>query len=136
MRGLFTKTFLEVWLTTLLFGFSLLTVEALLTYILPQFQEGLGGFFTEIPFLKSMFTALLGTELGDELTARTMQAFLWVHPVVLALVWSHEITVCTRVPAGEIDRGTIDVPPFPQFRKPISRNLLGGVNYFQPTTVA
>ncbi len=43
MRGLFTKSLHEVWLTTLLFGLSLLAVEALLTYILPQLQQGLSG---------------------------------------------------------------------------------------------
>lgn len=109
MRGLLTKTLHEVWLTTTLFGLSLLAVEALLTYILPQIQAGFGDVFDEIPFVRSMLAALLGTELGDEITARTMQAFLWVHPVVLALVWAHEIIFCTRMPAGEIDRGTIDV---------------------------
>jgi len=35
MRGLFTKALYEVWLSTLLFGFSLMLVKALLTYILP-----------------------------------------------------------------------------------------------------
>ncbi|HJN08723.1 MAG: ABC transporter permease subunit [Pirellulaceae bacterium] len=109
MRGLFTKTLHEVWLPTLLFGCSLLVVNVLLTHVLPQIQQGLGGMFDHLPFMRSMLTALLGTELGDEITARTMQAFLWVHPVVLALVWAHEITLCTRMPAGEIDRGTIDV---------------------------
>jgi ABC-type transport system involved in multi-copper enzyme maturation permease subunit len=29
--------------------------------------------------------------------------------VVLAVVWAHSIITCTRVPAGEVDRGTIDV---------------------------
>ena len=109
MRGLFTKALYEVWLTTLLFCFSLLAVTSLLTYILPQFQEGLGGVFDELPFVRSMLTALLGTELGDEITARSMQVLIWVHPVVLALVWTHETVLCTRMPAGEIDRGTIDV---------------------------
>ena len=109
MRGLLTKTLHEVWLPTLLFGSSLSVVMALLTYILPQFQEGIGDVLDQIPFVRSMLTALLGTELGDEISARTMQAFLWVHPVVLALVWAHEIAFCTRMPAGEIDRGTIDV---------------------------
>jgi ABC-type transport system involved in multi-copper enzyme maturation permease subunit len=33
----------------------------------------------------------------------------WVHPVPLALVWAHAIFSCTRVPAGEVDRGTADV---------------------------
>jgi hypothetical protein len=109
MRGLFIKAFYEVWLTTLLFALSLFAVKALLTFILPQFQEGLGGILDGVPFVKSMISALLGTELGDEISARTMQTFLWVHPVVLALVWGHEIVLCTRFPAGEIDRGTIDV---------------------------
>lgn len=109
MRGLLTKTLHEVWLSTLLFGLSLFAVKALLTYVLPQFQEGMGEIYEQIPFLKSMFTALVGTELGDKITARTMQVLLWVHPVVLALVWAQEITFCTRMPAGEIDRGTIDV---------------------------
>jgi ABC-2 type transport system permease protein len=36
-------------------------------------------------------------------------AIAWVHPVVLAIIWTHVIVFCTRVPAGEIDRGTIDV---------------------------
>lgn len=120
MRGLFTKSFHEVWLPTLLFGLSLLAVMALLTYVLPQIQEGLGGVFEEIPFVRSMLAALLGTELGDEITARTLQAFLWVHPVVLALVWAHEISLCTRTPAGEIDRGTIDV----LLSLPVSRRAL------------
>jgi len=80
----------------------------------------MGGVLDEILFARSMLTALLGTELGDEISARTMQAFLWVHPVVLALVWAHEITFCTRMPAGEIDRGTIDI----RLGLPVSRRAV------------
>jgi ABC-2 type transport system permease protein len=32
-----------------------------------------------------------------------------MHPAALALIWGHAIMYCTRVPAGEVDRGTIDV---------------------------
>ena len=109
MRGLFSKTLHEVWLPTLLFGCSLLVVKALLTHLLPQIQEGWAGVVDHMPLAKAMLTALLGTELGDEISAHAMQAFLWAHPVVLALLWAHEIAFCTRMPAGEIDRGTIDV---------------------------
>jgi len=109
MRGLFKKTLYEVWLPILLFGLSLFTVKALLTCIYPQVQEGLDEFLDKIPFMKQMISALLGTDLGDGISARVMQAFLWVHPVVLTLIWAHEIIFCTRMPAGEIDRGTIDV---------------------------
>jgi ABC-2 type transport system permease protein len=38
-----------------------------------------------------------------------MSAFVWVHPVVLAILWAASIIFCTRYPAAEIDRGTIDV---------------------------
>lgn len=109
MRGLLLKTLHEVWLTTLLFGGALLGVNALLTYVIPQFQEGIMEILDRMPFIRPVFTALLGTELGDEINARTLQAFLWVHPTVLALLWAHAIVFCTRIPAGEIDRGTIDV---------------------------
>ena len=109
MQGLFAKTLREVWLPTLLFGVGLLAVMALLTYILPQVQAGLSEVLEQIPFVKSLITALLGTAVGDQITSQMIQAFLFVHPVVLALVWAHEIVLCTRMPAGEIDRGTIDV---------------------------
>lgn len=109
MRGLFTKTFHELWLPTLLFGVALCAVKMLLTYILPQIHEALGDVLHKLPIAKTFLTVLLGTALGNEISARTMQAFLWVHPVVLALIWAHEINLCTRIPAGEIDRGTIDV---------------------------
>lgn len=109
MRGILLKSFHEVWVPTLLCGMGLLVIIALLTFVLPQIVEGMSEIFEQMPFVKSLITAMLGTEVGERITARTMQSFLWVHPVVLALIWGHEITLCTRVPAGEIDRGTIDI---------------------------
>ena len=109
MRGMLWKILHEVWLLTLVCGAGIFVIKALLTYVLPQVMAGMGEIFQQLPFVKPLLTALLGTEVGDEITEHTMQAFLWVHPVVLALIWGHEITLCTRMPAGEIDRGTIDV---------------------------
>jgi beta-exotoxin I transport system permease protein len=122
MRGLITKTLYEVWLPTLLFGCGLLVTDALLTYVLPQIQAGLDEVLRRIPFIRPILSALLGGELGNELSAQTMQAFLWVHPVVLALLWAHAIVFCTRMPAGEIDRGTIDV----MLGWPVSRQVVYG----------
>ncbi len=64
--------------------------------------------FERMPFVKPLITALLGIDPGDQLTAQMTQAFLWVHPTVLTLMWAHEVMYCTRCPAGEVDRGTID----------------------------
>lgn len=109
MRGLLLKLWHETWPMTALVGVALMAVNALLTFVLPQFQEGIGDVLDQLPFVKTFLGALLGTQLDDGFTARTMQAMFWVHPVVLALVWAHAILFCTRLPAGEIDRGTIDV---------------------------
>ncbi len=109
MRGLLEKTLREVWLTTLLFGVALCAAMSLLTFVLPKVQEGMGEMFTNLPFMKTLIAALVGTEISGEITARLMQSILWVHPVVLALLWTHDIIFCTRLPAAEIDRGTIDL---------------------------
>lgn len=109
IRGLLLKTWYEVWLMTLLFGCGLLGINALLTYVIPQFQETIIEILDRLPFVKPVFAAFLGTDLGDEITAQTLQSFLWVHPTVLTLLWAHAIMFCTRLPAAEIDRGTIDV---------------------------
>jgi ABC-type transport system involved in multi-copper enzyme maturation permease subunit len=107
--GLLRKTLRETWKQTLMFGMALLIVEALLTAVLPTLQNGLNEFLGSLPFIRTFLQALLGSDLGGHVTAQMLQAIVWVHPVVLAIVWAQEIVFCTRVPAGEIDRGTIDV---------------------------
>lgn len=107
--GLLRKTWREVWLGTLLVGGALFGVNILLTVLLPKVQEGLGEVFDKLPFAKTLMQALVGTEVGEQMAAQAMSAVLWVHPIVLALTWFHAISLSTRVPAGEIDRGTIDV---------------------------
>lgn len=109
MRGLLLKTWYEAWLMTLLFGCGLLVFNSLLTFVIPLMQEGMLDILERLPFVRPFFTAILGTEFGAEINARTLQAFIWVHPTILALLWAHAIVFCTRLPAGEIDRGTIDV---------------------------
>lgn len=108
MRGLLAKIVREVWIGTLLVCLAMLGINALLTFIIPKIQEGISEAIDHLPLAKNMLSALLGTEIGEQVTAQAMQSFLWVHPVVLALLWVHETNLATRVPAGEIDRGTID----------------------------
>ena len=109
IRGLLAKTFHEVWLSTMLFSAALLLVMALLTYIVPQLRDVISGVFAQLPLARMMLGALLGIDVEQEMTAQMLQAFVWVHPVVLAIVWAQEIVYCTRLPAAEIEQGTIDV---------------------------
>lgn len=108
MRGLLQKTFCEVRVPVLLFGLGLAAIMGLLTALLPQVLGDLDQLLDSIPFIRPLLTALLGVDPGKGFTGQMMQAFLWVHPTVLALIWGHELMYCSRVPAAEVDRGTID----------------------------
>jgi len=134
--GLVVKAIRETWRLTALFAIGLAMVLALLTHILPPLQKGLDGLLAALPIVRTLLAVLLGSSADEPITARMMQTVVWVHPVVLALIWGYETALCTRYPAGEIDRGTIDIV----FGLPVSRRgvfiaetivwLLGGVVVF------
>lgn len=109
--GLIRKTCYEIWLMTVIIGTALLGVVTLLTRIVPRFLEegGMNHFFDRAPLAKPIVAALLGSQMGEEIRSEAMQALLWVHPTILTLLWTHAIVFCSRFPASEIDRGTIDI---------------------------
>ena len=115
--GLLIKTIREMAVTTALLSAALMVVELILTTVLPTLLEDLSGVLLQVQFLRTIFSALLGTDIGDVIGPEMISAFAWVHPVVLAITWTYAIVFCTRVPAGEVDRGTIDV----LFGLPVSR---------------
>lgn len=108
MPGLLTKIWIEVRWPVLWFCIGLSAVMALLTALLPKVLGEIHQMFEKMPFVRPLLTALLGVDPGDQVSAQLSQAFLWVHPTVLTLLWAHEVMYCSRMPAGEIDRGTAD----------------------------
>ncbi len=108
-RGVLLKTFREAWLATLLFGVGLFIFEALLAFVFPTFFDEMAAPMLNLPFFRNILRALLGAEVGDSLGPKVLGSLAWVHPVALTIVAGHEIVFCTRVPAGEVDRGTMDV---------------------------
>lgn len=108
-RGVLLKTFREAWLATMLFGLGLFVFEALLAFVFPTFFDEMAAPLLNLPFFRNIIQALLGAEVGDSLGPRVLGSLAWVHPIALVIVAGHEIVFCTRVPAGEVDRGTMDV---------------------------
>lgn len=108
MRGLLQKTYHEVRWPVLFFSLGLGLIMALLTSLLPRVLGDIDRIFETMPFVRPIISALLGIDVSDGFTAQMMQAFLWVHPTVLSLIWAHELMYCSRLPAAEIDRGSID----------------------------
>ncbi len=107
-RGLLRKTIRETRLMILLLAVALFLMEAVLSWILPNFQQQIGQQWLQIEFIQNVISALLGSDLGGQLSPAGFQSIAWVHPVALSLVFTHELVFCSRMPAGEIDRGTID----------------------------
>src|SRR2546427_1046354 len=108
-RGLVIRAFRELWPTTLVIGLVLMGVEALLAFILPKFVSQMSQEWLQLEFARGIMQAMLGTEIAERIGPQMFQAMAWVHPVVLALTWAYVLLSCTRVPAGEVDRGTADV---------------------------
>ena len=117
MYGLLIKSFRETRMMALFFGTALFFVLYVLTHLVPHIRESMMEIFQKVPFLKDLIAALLGTSMGFQVTPKSVFSFIWVHPTVLALVWGFEIVFCTRVPVGEVDRGTVDL----LFGLPVSR---------------
>jgi len=107
--GLLMRALRESWPATLIIGLVLMGVESLLAFVLPKFGAQLAQQWLQIDFARSIMQAMLGTEMAGRIGPQIFQAVAWVHPAVLALVWAHATIFCTRVPAGEVDRGTVDV---------------------------
>src|SRR6266404_2814528 len=108
-RGLLIRAFRESWPATLLLGLVLMGVEAALAFVLPKFGSQMSEQWLQLDFARGIMQAMLGTVIGNRIGPQMFQSIAWVHPVVLALTWAHALVSCTRVPAGEVDRGTADV---------------------------
>jgi ABC-2 type transport system permease protein len=108
-RGLCIRAWRELWPTTLVLGVVLIAVEALLAFTLPKFGSQFGQQWMQIEFARGIMQAMIGGEMVDLIGPQLFQAIAWVHPVALALTWAHALLCCTRVPAGEVDRGTADI---------------------------
>jgi ABC-type transport system involved in multi-copper enzyme maturation permease subunit len=108
MTGLLRKIVLETRWPVLCFSAGLCAIMAMLTWVLPTMLGDIEKVFDAVPFIKPLIAALLGVDPDRQFSAEMTQAFLWVHPTVLSTIWGHEIMYCTRTPAAEIDRGTVD----------------------------
>ena len=108
--GLLRRSAREAAPATAIFAAGLAVVEMLLAIAARSAERLVAGPLLDLPFVQGIFQALLGVQPSDQGgLAGAFASVAWAHPVVLALVWAHAITLFTRVPAGEADRGTLDL---------------------------
>jgi ABC-type transport system involved in multi-copper enzyme maturation permease subunit len=106
--GLWRKSLREIWPATLACGLALLAFEALFAHVAWKFQTQMAAAILQMEFARNMLSALTGASVGSKMGPEALSAFAWVHPVALAILWAHAISLCTRIPAGEIDRGSVE----------------------------
>lgn len=126
-RGLWNKAIREIWLVTLLCGAGMMAFEALISYIFWTYQEQLTGELGQIEFVRDMISSLVGGKVTGPIGPASLRALAWVHPLVLGIAFAQVITVATRVPSGEVDRGTADILfalPVPRWRLQVTEILV------------
>jgi len=84
--------------------FPLIFMHAILAFPWEMFSQ-----FLETPFFQTIIKVLTGAKFERAPDITMMGAFVFVHPVMLALGWSCAIVGATRALAGEIESGTADL---------------------------
>lgn len=115
--GVVAKCVRETWFVLLLCALGVLTAEALFAIVFPTFPMDLLQQFLQNVFFERLFRSLLGTDFGGHFGPEVLMSMAWVHPVMLAILWAAAITHFSRMPAMEIERGTIDL----MLAMPVSR---------------
>ena len=108
-KGLLSKSIRELWPTTLLVGLLVGIFEALIAGVLPRYEHEIGLQILRMPFVKRIIEGMLGTSVAEQVGPELIWSIPWAHPLMLSLLLAHAVICATRVPAGEVDRGTIDI---------------------------
>lgn len=108
--GLILRSWRETRTSTLVFFLIITAFSGLMAFALPRVQE---RFLSQARFVPPQFLQIRNSILGvDTASFGVMEiaySLAWSHPAILALLFAHAILVTTRVPAGELERGTMDV---------------------------
>lgn len=109
LSGLLEKTLREMGVVVLLTAAGLAAAMGLFVQILPQFEASLNDIVLQVPFIRTLISGLIGMDVSSGLAPEMLLVVVWSHPIVLAILWGFAVAHGTRLPAAEIERGTIDV---------------------------
>ena len=107
--GLLRKTARDTLPLLLLAVAGLLLFEMLFVKAIGDFASEMLKLWERQPFLKNMIQLLVGARFGVDVSTTGLVTIGMSHPLLLAMTWAFILTTCSRVLAGEIDRGTADL---------------------------
>lgn len=118
--GLIRRALRETIFVSMMFAGVLAGVSGLLAYALPRIQERFMRRQFIPPGVREFRNAIFGFDGTGARVSDIAFALAWSHPIILTILAAHAILVCTRVLAGEVERGTVDV----LLALPVSRTKL------------
>jgi ABC-type transport system involved in multi-copper enzyme maturation permease subunit len=99
----------EMGAATLLISLGLCAFHIAIAFIIPFFATEMMEQWLQLKLVQQLLAAFLGADVGTAFGPAVLNVMEWAHPIVIALVSACAVMCCTRTPAGEVDRGTIDV---------------------------
>jgi len=107
--ALFLKTLRDSTSLLLVLTAALLIFEPLIVLWVSKFAADVLPIFSKFPFIKNLVSSLVGSDLTVDVTPTSLATLGLAHPFLFAVTWAYLVTTCTRVLAGEFDRGTADL---------------------------
>jgi ABC-type transport system involved in multi-copper enzyme maturation permease subunit len=106
--GLLYRSAREALGLSLLCALGLFLFQGLFALLTPILAEDFSAQFLKTRMSRFFLSAMLGAEI-DSVGPGLFAAIAWAHPIQLTLIFAHAIASATRVPAAEVERGTIDL---------------------------
>jgi len=107
--AVFRKTARETAPLLVILTAAILAFETLFVIAVREFAEQIADVWQRIELVRLIIQMLIGADRLADLTPTTLTIIGLAHPLLYALTWTLLLTTCTRVIAGEIDRGTADL---------------------------
>lgn len=109
MRGLLAKSWRETRLMTFVFAGFLCAFQVLLAFVTMRFFGDELEEWIQSGFIRTVMNAMLGADVAEQFGPEALLSIAWVHPMTLYMLFAHGMIVGTRLPVGEVERGTIDL---------------------------
>jgi ABC-type transport system involved in multi-copper enzyme maturation permease subunit len=108
-RALILKSFRDSrWLIVSALA-AVLLFEVLYAVAMKNIAPEILGFMRRFEILRRLFRALISLDLTAAASPTSLVVMGLLHPFLSAVSWGTLVTVGTRLPAGEVDRGTADL---------------------------
>jgi ABC-2 type transport system permease protein len=108
-RALVLKSFRDHWLLIAAALIVVVLFEVLFVLAMKNIAPEMVAFVKRFAFLRRLFQALISLDLSAGASPTTLVVLGLLHPFLSAVSWATLITIGSRLPAGEIDRGTADL---------------------------